>query len=243
MNDFLGQVPAPVMSDGAFYRRREHLLAELERPSRRRLRPAALVLVAAVLGLLAFAPIGGASLAHRVATGLGGLWSTPAPPPKDPAEVQSFVDDWNTGPWGLENPAGVPLLGEARDLASGLGTAGDTITAFPTSDGAVCYMVMGAGSCGFLDSRDPVGAGITFGILSTRITGTTRLFGVASDEVASVNVVIDGIEHPAILRNNAFYYQLPQGISERDVEGVVATWTDGSTHTFPVSTHPAPPGG
>jgi hypothetical protein len=39
MNDFFVEPPAPVMSKGAFQRRREHLLSELERPAPRRLRP------------------------------------------------------------------------------------------------------------------------------------------------------------------------------------------------------------
>lgn len=233
MSDHLAELPAPAMTSAAYCRRREHLLAELQRPQQRRVRPVVLVIAVIALAVLVLAPVGGASLAHRAVTGLGDLWSSPAPPPKDPAEVQSFAEDVPNVPPGVTNQAGTPLPGEARDLLSGLGTAGDAITAFPTTNGEVCYMVMGAGSCGFVNNRDPVGAGITFSILWTRITGTTRLYGIASDKVASVDVVIAGSAHSATFKNNAFYYQLPQGVSSSDIQQVVATWKDGSVHLFP----------
>ena len=119
MSDHVVELPAPVMSEDAFHRRREHLLAEIQRPASRRRHALAAVLVTAVLALMAFAPISGASLAHRVATGLGkSRWSSTAPPPKDPAEVQSFTDDWNTGPGASLHLNGNPVLGKARDLLS-----------------------------------------------------------------------------------------------------------------------------
>ena len=118
MSDHLVELPAPVMSEAAFSRRRAHLLAELERPAIRRLRPAVVLVVVGVLALLMFAPISGASLAHRVATGLGGWWSSTAPPPKNPAEVQSFTDDWNTGPGCLASPQRKPGFGERHAICS-----------------------------------------------------------------------------------------------------------------------------
>jgi hypothetical protein len=242
MSELFGEIRAPAMGDAAFRRRREHLLAELGRPAGRRLRPAALVLAAAVLGVLAFAPIGGASLAHRLATGLGDIWSSPGPPPEDPAEVQAFAQDVPRVPPGVAYEGGAPLPGEARDLATGLGTVGDTITAFPTTSGAVCYMIDGAGSCDNLEKWPWNTVGFAFSIFSTR-DGGTRIFGIAADRVAAVSVEIEGVEHPAILENDALYYQLPPGVHESDVEQVVATWRDGSVHSVPVGSHWNPPGG
>lgn len=242
MSDRLLDIPAPVMRDGVLRRRRDHLLAELERPGARRLHPVAIVLTALVLCGLAFAPVGGASIAHRVATGLGDLWSSPAPPPKNPADAQNLANDVTNTPPGVTNQDGTPLAGKARDLLSGLGTTGDTITAFPTTNGTVCYELQGAGSCANLEKWPWNTVGLTFSIFSSG-DGGTRIFGIAADKVASVGVVVAGVQHAATLQNNAFYYQLPAGVSESDIDQVVATWVDGSAHTFPVSSHPSPPGG
>lgn len=245
MTDRFGEVPAPRMSDAAFSRRREHLVAELGRSAaNRRLRPVALVLTAAVLGVLVFAPISGASLAHRVATGVGDLWSTPAAPPKDPAAIQSQANDVTQNPPGVTNQDGTPVTSEARDLLTGLGTSGETLSAFPTSNGTICYVLnpAGGGSCGNLETRPWNTVGLTFSIASSRSDGT-RVFGVVADKVTAVSVEIDGTDHPALLRNDGFYYQLPTGLSEGDIMRIVATWQDGSTHTFPVGSGPAPPQG
>ena len=242
MNDRLVELPAPVLNEAAFERRREHLLAELQRPAAaHRLRPVALVLAAVVLGVLAFAPISGASLGHRLVTGLGDLWSTPAPPSKHPADVQNMAHDMTNLPPGITNRAGTPLPKDARDLATDLGTDNDTITAFPTSKGAVCYMILGAGSCADLKTWPWNTVGFTFSIFSTR-AGGARVFGIASEKVASVSVVIGGVPHATILENHALYYQLPPGAHQSEIQRIGATWKDGSTHAVPVDTHWNPPG-
>jgi hypothetical protein len=241
MSDHLVELHAPVMSEDVFRRRREHLLAEMQRPTSHRRRQAAIgMLILVVLGVLAFAPISGASLGQRVVSGLGGWWSSPAPPPKDPAEVQSFAQDVPIVPPGITYRGGKPLPRVARDLLSGLGPADDTITAFPTSTGAVCYMIQGAGSCANLDKWPWNAVGFTWGIFSTR-DGGTRLFGIVSDKVTSMSVEVDGVEQPAILGNHAFYYHLPPGVHDSDLQQVTATWTDGSTHSVPLHTHWNPP--
>lgn len=242
MSDHLAELPALIMSEAAFHRRREHLLAELERPARHRRRAVAAVLFAVAVGVLVFAPISGASLAHRVVSGLGGWWSSPAPPPKDPAEVQSFARDVPNVPPGVTYRGGKPLPSAARDLLTGLGTAGDTITAFPTSTGAVCYMIQGAGSCANLQKWPWDTVGFTFGVFSTR-DGGTRIYGIAADKVASVSVEIAGINHPATLGNHALYYHLPPGVHQSDIQMVSAIWKDGSVHSVPWSTHWNPPRG
>lgn len=238
MSDHLVELPAPVMSEAACHRRRGHLLAEMERPASHRRHVLAAVLVVAVLALLAFAPISGASLGQRLVTGLGDWWSATAPPTKNPGEAQSFTDDWNTGP--VHNLNGRPLPADARDLLSGLGPATDTITAFPTSNGAVCYMIQGAGTCVSLEKWPWSTVGFEYSVFSTQ-EGGTRIFGIAADKVTSVSVEIGGSAHPAILGNHAIYYHLPPGIQDADIQKVIATWKDGSVHAVPENAHWDPP--
>jgi hypothetical protein len=240
MNDSFVEPPAPIMSEGAFHRRRTHLLAELGRPPIRQLRPAVGVLIAGVIAVLAFAPISGASLGHRLVTGLGGMWSSPAPPTKHSADVQDMARSSTNEPPGITYRGGKALTGKARDLLTGLGKADDTITAYPTSTGAVCYMILGAGSCANLETWPWNTVGFTYSVFSTRADGV-RVFGIAADKVASISVSIGDVSYPALLQNNAFYYQLPQSVDENDIQEIVATWSDGSTHSVPVSTHWYPP--
>lgn len=226
------------MSEANFQRRRTHLLAEMERPAPQRRHALAAVLVAGVLALLTFAPISGASLGQRLVSGLGSWWSTTAPPTTNPGEAQTFTDDWNTGP--VRNLNGRPLPADARDLLSGLGPAGDTITAFPTSNGGVCYMIQGAGTCANLEKWPWNTIGFNVGIFGTR-DGGTRVFGITDAEVTAMDIEIAGVEHPMILGNHAFYYHLPPSVHESDLQQLTATWSDGSTHTMPLDRHWNPP--
>lgn len=237
MSGYFSEPPAPSMSNAAFHRRRDHLLTELERSPAHRRRPVTIVApITVMLVALAFAPISGASLGHRLMTGLGSMWSSPAPPTKHPADVKSMIRSVTNEQPGVTYRGGRALSGEARDLLSGLGTADDTITAYPTSSGAVCYMIEGAGSCANLETWPWDTVGFTYSVFSTQ-AGGVRVFGIASDKVTSVSVVVGGVSNPATLQNNAFYYQLPSGVDEGDVQQIVATWTDGSSHIVPVNTH------
>lgn len=160
--------------------------------------------------------------------------SAAVPAASDQAAVGSLASDVGHWPAGITNHQGAPLIGQARDLIRDVGTADDTVAAFPTTTGEVCYEVRGSGSCGFVDKRGFYDAGITFSILWDRASGATRIFGVAANQVKSVTVEIGGVEHPAILQNNGFYYELPDGVSDNQVQQLFATWKDGSVHSFPV---------
>jgi hypothetical protein len=241
--DFL-EPPAPEMPQQALALRRAHLLGEIGRPAPRRHRVAVVAAVAVALAALVVAPIGGASLADRALEGIGRIWATPAPPPRDSASAQNLAEAaarWNEQSTNPAEATGQPLFGQARDLLTGLGSAGDTIAGFPTANGAVCYEILAAGSCGQLDKWPWSKVGFTFSILYTRDAGT-RVFGVASDRVAAIDVEISGIEHPAIVQNNAFYYQLPRGDHDEDIQRVIATWDDGTRHPFHVHDGKSGPG-
>jgi len=130
------------------------------------------------------------------------------------------------GRWNSERPSsapGVALTARATDLLSGLGRERDTLTAFATRRGWVCYEILAAGTCGQLD----VQGGVSFALLYTR-NGGTRLYGVAADKVARVQVDAGGVLADATLRNNGLYYQLPKGVDGEAVARVVVTWKDGT---------------
>lgn len=175
----------------------------------------------------------GATLASGGQTpSVAAFTSNSAPPAPDPANIQNLADDVGNVPPGATNHDGTPLTGQARALITNVGSAHDTLSAFPTSNGDVCFEVLAAGTCGKADNSGPFGAGITPFILS--VGGVTRVYGAASDSVARVDIEIGGANSAATLGNNGFYYQLPDGVSSSQIEAVIATWKDGSVHTFPV---------
>jgi hypothetical protein len=244
------------LSPARLERRLEHIRSEIAseahsqptaaRPMLFRFRTVRAVIPAAIATAVALSvvPIGGATLASRAIDGISGLWSSASPPPQDTAAAQNLADAvsrWNAESNDPAHATGTPLLGAARDLVRGLGSSGDTITAFPTRNGAVCYEIRAAGSCGQLDKWPWSKVGFTFSILYTRDAGT-RVFGVVSDRVAAIDVEIGGIEHPAIVQNNAFYYQLPRGDRDEDIQRVIATWDDGTRHPFHVHDGKSGPG-
>lgn len=202
------------------------------RLTRRGLLIIGLLVCCATAGTLVGATLAGAS---GVGTSpVAAFTSSSAPPATDQTFIQGLAADEGTpNPGTSANPVGTPLPAQARDLIANAGPAHDTLGAFPTSSGEVCFEVLGAGDCGNVNGGEPYGAGISFGILGTR-TGGTRLYGVASDYVAKVDVEIAGTDYPATLSNNGFYFALPDGITSDHIQSVVATWKDGSVHTYPM---------
>ena len=151
------------------------------------------------------------------------------PVPAGSRNLAEAVDRWNSE--YPESAPGAPLTERAVLLLRGVGREQDTIVAFPTARGRVCFEIRAAGTCGHLDAR----SGVTFATLFTR-SGGTRVFGVAADDVTRVEVQVNGVLRDAILRNNGFHYQLPVATASGDVEYVRSTWRDGRTAMFPV--HP-----
>ncbi len=150
----------------------------------------------------------------------------------DSARVADLADAVRR--WTAEAPTtgpGEPLTDQATSLYTSADT-NDTLRAFPTSRGRICFEVLGAGTCGTVDPTNPV----TLAILYTKDAGT-RLFGVASDTVTRVQVDLHSTVHDATLQQNGFYYHLPPAYTSDDIRNVISTTSDGQTHTFPV--HPA----
>ncbi len=162
------------------------------------------------------------------------LASSPATLPADSASVQNLADaviEWNSQSTDPGHATGAPLTSDARDLISNIGTADDILGAFPTANGGVCYEILAAGGCGNLNAGPWSNVGFTFSILYTQ-AGGSRVFGVTSDSVGKIEVETGGVDHPATVSNNGFYYQLPGGVSADQVQQIIATWEDGSVHTF-----------
>jgi hypothetical protein len=145
----------------------------------------------------------------------------------DTEGLASAVTRWNNE--YLQKGPGEPVLSKTENLLADVGSAHDTLTAFPTTKDRVCYHVLGAGSCGRLDMPN----GITFSILFVRNSGT-RLYGVAADKVSRVQVVVDGVAHDATLRNNGFYFEVAKAGDDGKVDRVISTFNDGTTHTMDV---------
>lgn len=173
----------------------------------------------------ALAAVGGGSPARPPAAALEDSSNTLAVTPPDVLDLATAVNRWNdeAGQFGGPGP-GLPLPGRAKNLLTGVGRAGDTVAAFPTSRGLVCFEIKAAGTCGSLNSP----SGVTWAILSTR--GNSRVFGIASDAVARVQVEVKGVFHDAILRHNAYHFQLPAQLDDTAVQGLLVTWEDGSQH-------------
>jgi hypothetical protein len=162
---------------------------------------------------------GGEPSALRTATG------TVADPGNNQGMVAA-VERWNGEPG---NSTGRPVTSRAADLLTNVGSAHDTLTAFPTTkDGVVCFHVLGAGTCGDL-GKFP--SHIWAAELWIRGSGG-RLFGVAADDVVRVEVEIAGKQNEAILRNNGFYFEMPPGSGGAEIR-VISTLADGSRHAFP----------
>lgn len=123
--------------------------------------------------------------------------------------------------------SGTPLASQARDLITNAGQGNETLSAFPTSTGMICYEINASGTCDRVDTS----TGITFGILNGGVGGT-RVFGVVANKVVKVQVQVSGTLYDAVLKNNGFYFQLPAGASEHQLQ-VIASWDDGTTHSVP----------
>jgi hypothetical protein len=152
--------------------------------------------------------------------------ATPSPDTRNLAEA---VERWHAESSALnrEGP-GKPVLERAKPLLSNVGRERDTLTAFPTTNGVVCFEIRAAGTCGKLDTP----TGIAWAILSTR--GSTRVFGIVADEVSRVTVNVDGTDHRALLRSNAFFYELDEGVSESAIRSIASTSKAGSTRTITI---------
>jgi hypothetical protein len=79
------------------------------------------------------------------------------------------------------------------------------IYAFPTTGCAVCVLLSEsthAATC--IDSFDRRTGNVRW-VMYAGVRAPPTLFGLASNAVTGVGVVVDGIAHDAVLRRNAFF--------------------------------------
>jgi hypothetical protein len=129
------------------------------------------------------------------------------------------------------------LLPGNADLAKGRNLISSphwTLAAAPTGKGNVCSVVLDsdgtytAGGCvDAFTGKLPIVPNIT-----TLGSNTTVVYGLASDSVEAVAIVVNGVEHQATLSNDAFLFQPSSGAS---VSSVLATLADGSRVTVPLT--------
>jgi hypothetical protein len=154
---------------------------------------------------------------------LGGSGATRGASP-DTRNLADAVDRWQAESARLNRDGpGKPVIERATPLLTHVGRERDTLTAFPTTNGAVCFEIKAAGTCGKLDTP----TSFTWAILSTR--GSTRVFGVAADDVRRIEVDVDGVLHRALLRSNGYFYELDEGLSESAIRSITSTSKDGAT--------------
>jgi len=124
-------------------------------------------------------------------------------------------------------------LTKAATLLSDVGQGGWSLVAAPTTKGKVCQEVISStgadqgGTCtAYLTDTRPV----SFMLMDVDYLNAGQpafVTGVASDDVQSIAVMVGGMSYPAILQNNAFFYQLPN--NQTSISGIETTLKNGST--------------
>lgn len=126
---------------------------------------------------------------------------------------------------------GAVIPGQVRRLAGGLERNGVGVYAFPTSGGAICVVVSEetyAATC--VDSFSRADANVRPLIYSGE-GSPVAIAGLATDDVRSVQVVVNGLPQKAALRDNAFYWQSDEGVTRADVKGLRVRQTGGEVLT------------
>jgi hypothetical protein len=128
-------------------------------------------------------------------------------------------------------------LDAARLLLSGIGPSRARIYAVPTRRGAVCHVILAppteaAGGCAAdFTSKSPVGLTV-FDPDATDAGKPVIVGGVAPDDVTSVQVVVGGRRHRAVLERNAYLYQL--ATSRSYPRAIVVGYARGTTRTVEI---------
>jgi hypothetical protein len=120
---------------------------------------------------------------------------------------------------------------ETRLLLSDLGVGKTTLYGWPTTEGWVCWAWdVGAGGCApnfANDDRVPVlMTSIDPDKLGVGAPGV--IVGIVPDDVVAASVRLDGVEYPAVVDRNGFFFELPTAkCSPKSFDSVWLTFRDG----------------
>lgn len=135
---------------------------------------------------------------------------------------------WSGIPWGAEI-----ATDEGRVFLSGLGGQQDTIYAAPLGEDRLVLAVLPNGGGG---SARPGPDGL-FLLTTQHETGDLVLHGLVADDVESVDLVVAGVAHEALMGENAFALRL-EDTHESDQERLVLHRRDGTTHEIALQPEP-----
>lgn len=121
-------------------------------------------------------------------------------------------------------------LPKSRLLLENVGSQNASFYAVPTSSGAVCISGLGGG-CVTNFSRYRGGIPIALGDFA----GMRAVGGLAPDAVKAITVVIAGARNPAVVANNAYFYELAE---EAWPEALVVTYSNGAEETLQIPARP-----
>jgi hypothetical protein len=152
------------------------------------------------------------------ARGMAGLTRASTRLANTPAVLKTFPADM------------VPAAGTAHLLTSW----GDvSIYAWPKGANGVCVAHSGGGAGCFDTFRVPVNATVSD---PDRVGAGHPLYvwGVTTNDVTSVDVIVSGVAHSAPVANNAFVHVLADNtLGPEAVDGLIAHFADGSTQSLP----------
>jgi hypothetical protein len=128
-------------------------------------------------------------------------------------------------------------LGAGRLLISGIGPSRARLYAVPTTQGVVCQVILApptaaAGGCiADFSSRNPAGLTV-FDPDATDAGKPVIIGGVIPDDTKSIHVIVGGRRVRAVVRHNAYLYQLAK--SDAYPAAVVAEYTSGTSRTIKI---------
>jgi hypothetical protein len=123
-------------------------------------------------------------------------------------------------------------MGEVRLLHDNLGATRVGLFAAPTERGAVCFLINERTYSGTCASEFPSEHGNLVISLYWGEGVPFTVAGLASDDVRSVSVVVDGQAQRSVLRNNVFFWQSDsENVTRESLDEIRAEQSDGSTVT------------
>lgn len=122
-------------------------------------------------------------------------------------------------------------LGEVRLLRRSLASDGSSLYGFRSESGSPCVILIG--HAGFCAPSPATGTpGLQWAMGGATLNSPGSLVGIASDDVTSVSLAIDGADVPVSLADNVVYAEFPNGEGNAAVK---VSRADGRSNSFTLS--------